>query len=456
MSAVARLLLMQGFRVSGSDVKKSANVAALTALGAKVFLSHNPDNIGDARAIITTDALNKENLEVIEAKRRGLPILPRGEALAMLMKGKRGIAVTGTAGKSSTSAMLAMAVRRSRPDASYAIGAMMLDVDTNAGFGAGPIFIAEADESQNSFLRLSPDIALITNVESDHLEFHETAQNYRKAFRRFVDRVSQDGLLITSGDDPGAREVAEYAKDRIRVKTFGESDGCDMQIGNIRMNGEGATYTATCGSLLEIAVTIRQPGRHMVRNSAAALLTALQLDIPAEEIVGALKAYKGLSRRFELIGNEGGISVYDDFGDTPTKIREQLRAARVVAEGNRVWITLEAPTIESKQGAESKRELASAYAAELVQADGVLMIDGVGALGSGVMASLGNRSSWLTHLIVQELMILGREVRVLGRDADAVAAIVAANLRAGDIAVTMGGQDQSDVARSIICALKRS
>lgn len=448
MSAIARLFLAKGFAVSGSDVKESANVEALRGLGAQISLRHCAANIDGAIAVVISSAIGDGNPEVREARRRGVAVLGRGAALNMLMDGKTGVVIAGTAGKSSTSAMLAKVMRHCGVDASYAIGAKIHDSGTNAVLGAGAIFIAEADESDNSFLLLSPDVALITNVESDHLDFHGTTEKYRQAFERFVDRVSQGGLLVVSADDPGARKIGKYARGRLRVKTFGEAEDSDLRITDIRIDRKGAVYRVLTDSIPDLEVRIKQPGRHMIRNSAGAMLAALELGLPAESVVEALEEYKGIGRRFEMIGCERAVCVYDDFAHSPTKIREQLDAAKILANGAKLWSIFEAPRVKGEGS------LVVDFTSALDQADEVLLLDESAALDAIPGGAGANKPLWLTDFIVREFKSSGRDVRVCPGRADVVAA-VCREAQAGDVVVTMGLRDLSGLGAEIIRGLRK-
>jgi UDP-N-acetylmuramate--alanine ligase len=447
MSAIARLLIARGLRVSGSDVKESANIAALRVLGAEISLRHRPSNVDGALAVVTSGAIGDGNPEVVEARKRGMSVLPRAAVLDLLMEGGTSIAVAGTAGKSSTSAMLVRIMRYSGIDVSYAIGAKLRDTGVNAALGCSSMFIAEADESDSSFLLLTPDIAIITNVESDHLDFHGTAGKYREAFECFTDRIPRGGILVTSADDIGARVIARRAAERIQVRTFGETTDSNLRITDIQLDRDGTSYKAILNRDLRFEVRIKQPGWHMAKNAAGALLAAYELGVPMKDAVEALKGYDGVGRRFDFIGYEREVCVYDDFAHSPTKVREQLRAAKALAGKGRLWAVFEAPRVKGE------RQLADDFVSALRQADVVLLIDEEAARMNMPKTLGADESFWLLDLVAKGLGLSRTSSRVCARREQILAAMREEALP-GDVVVTMGERDMADLAAAIIDELR--
>ncbi|UNO39185.1 UDP-N-acetylmuramate--L-alanine ligase [Streptomyces sp. MST-110588] len=371
MSGIARILLARGATVSGSDAKENANITALRALGARVHIGHAAANLGQARTVVVSNAIPEHNPELREARRRGLAVVHRATALASVMAGRRGVAVAGTVGKTSTTSMLTVLARGCGTDPSYVIGGNLNESEpSNARQGGGELFIVEADESDSSFLRLSPDAAVVTNIGAeDHLDLHGSAENYARAFERFADRIAATGFLVAGADDAGANRLVRYARDKVRVRTFGESPTADLRLSDVAVTPDGTTYKAFLDGVPLPPVRIGVPGRHMALNSAAALLTALELGLPADRAVEGLASYRGVHRRFEYKGEAGGVRVYDDYANFPTKVREQLRAARVVAGPGRLIVAFQPSLFSSTQ------RFAAEFGAALGAADEVLVLD---------------------------------------------------------------------------------
>ena len=329
MSGIARILLARGVPVSGSDARGSATAEALRALGATVHLGHDAANIGSGvETVVVSTAIRDVNPEVVEAHRRGLRVLRRAAALAAVMAGRRGVAIAGTAGKTSTTSMLVGALQAAGADPAYAVGGDLTGAGTNADDGSGELFVAEADESDGSFLLLSPYAAVVTNIEADHLDQHGTPAAYVSVFGQFVRRLDPDGFLVACADDPGARRLAAVARDGgLRVRTYGESAAADLRVTGLTEDADGTSWLAVLdGTALAGAPAVRVPvpGRHMALNSAAALLAGLELGQPAGGLVAGLAAYSGVRRRFEFRGEAGGVRVYDDYAHHPTKVTATL------------------------------------------------------------------------------------------------------------------------------------
>ncbi|MQA83519.1 MAG: UDP-N-acetylmuramate--L-alanine ligase [Streptosporangiales bacterium] len=343
MSGIARILLARGVSVSGSDAMDSAVLAELRALGATVHVGHAAGHLGDATTVVVSSAVRETNPEFAEARRRGLRVLPRAAALASVMAGRRGIAVAGTHGKTTTTSMLTVVLQHLGADPSFAIGGQLTGSGAYAHEGGGEIFVAEADESDGSFLMLSPDVAVVTNVEADHLDNYGTAEAVHGAFERFVDRVRPGGRLVACADDPGARALAERARRAgLGVRTYGESVDADVQIRGFQARGLGSAF-----EVLDLAagdpdgfglgsLELRVPGRHNALNATAALTAALDLGFGFEPIRASLAGFAGTHRRFELLGEAAGVRVFDSYAHHPTELAADLRTAREVARGGRV------------------------------------------------------------------------------------------------------------------------
>ncbi|HEX5496711.1 MAG TPA: UDP-N-acetylmuramate--L-alanine ligase, partial [Mycobacteriales bacterium] len=440
MSGIARILLARGVPVSGSDAKDSRTVVALRALGAVVHVGHSARNVGDARTVVVSTAIRPDNPELVESHRRALRVLPRAAALAAVMAGRHRVAVAGTAGKTSTTSMLTVVAQVCGVDPSFAIGGDLNESGSNAHHGSGELFVAEADESDGSFLLLSPDAAVVTNLEVDHLDQHGTAEAYARVFEEFVTRISPGGFLVVCADDPGARRLADFTRTRpLRVRSYGESSDADLRLGGIRVGQDGTRYQAWVDGAPLGQVRIGVPGRHMALNSAAALLAALELGLPVERVLAGLAAYQGVRRRFELKGTVGGIRVYDDYAHHPTKVTAQLRAARAVVGDGRLVVAFQ-PHLYSRTQA-----FAAEFGRALGLADEVVVMEVYGAREDPVPG--------VTGAIVAAGVPLPPDRVCFEPSWSRVVTELAARARPGDMVITMGAGDVTMIGPEVLAVL---
>ncbi len=342
MSGIARVLLARGARVSGSDAKDSRGLAELCMLGATVHIGHRAQHVADADTVVVSSAIRETNPELRAARERGLTVLLRAEALAALMAGRRGVAVAGTHGKTTTTSMLTVAAFHCGVDPSFAIGGDLNEAGSNAHHGSGDLFIVEADESDGSFLVYRPYAAVVTNVEADHLDHYGEAAAVDRAFEQFVDTVQPGGFLVTCADDEGARRLAESARARgVDVRTYGVSPDADLRLDDVVLRGSTSSWAPVLHGRRLPRVQLAVPGRHLALNSAGALLTGLGLGLPEAELVEGLAGYTGVRRRMELKGTARGVRVYDDYAHHPTEIAAQLQAAREVVGGGRLVVAFQ-------------------------------------------------------------------------------------------------------------------
>jgi UDP-N-acetylmuramate--alanine ligase len=438
MSGIARIMLARGLRVSGSDRRDTPTLLALRALGARVEVGHAPGHLGDAATVVVSTAIRGDNPELAAARERGLRVLPRAVALAAVMAGRRSVAVAGTHGKTSTTSMLTVAVQACGVDPSFAIGGDLNESGSNAHAGQGDVFVAEADESDRSFLLLAPFGAIVTNVEADHLDNYGDLAAVEAAFDQFLGTVPADGFVVVCADDPGAARLRTVATPG-RLRTYGQAADADLRLTDLQVAPEGTSYTATLDGRDLGRVTIQVPGEHMALNSAAALLAGLELGLPADGLIDGLARFGGVHRRFELKGSALGVRVYDDYAHHPTEVSAQLRAARSVARGGRLVVAFQ-PHLYSRT-----QEFAEGFGAALGLADEVVVMDVYGAREDPVPG--------VTGALVADAVPLPAHCVVFEPSWSAAAPALAARARPGDLVLTMGAGDVSMIGPEVLAAL---
>jgi UDP-N-acetylmuramate--alanine ligase len=326
MSGIAELLLNLGYQVSGSDLKRSPVTDRLTALGGKIRIGHNPENIEGTNVVVISSAVRSDNVEVVEAKRLQIPVIPRAEMLAELMRLKYGVAIAGSHGKTTTTSMIATVLVHGGFDPTAVIGGRLNAFGSNAKLGKGDFLVAEADESDGSFLKLSPTIAVVTNIDREHLDHYASLEEIQSAFVSFANKVPFYGAVVLCLDDPNVQAIIPQI-DR-RIITYGTSNQADLIASHIEFQDFGAAcrirYKADPIGLLRLRI----PGEHGVLNSLAAVATGLELEIPFEKIESALGSFQNADRRFQVKGEKDGILIVDDYGHHPTEIIATLSAAR--------------------------------------------------------------------------------------------------------------------------------
>jgi UDP-N-acetylmuramate--alanine ligase len=444
MSGIARIMIARGVTVSGSDSADGDLLAALAALGADVHVGHAARNVAAADTVVVSSAIRPDNPELAEASARGLRVLHRAAALASVMLGRRTVAVAGTHGKTTTTSMLTTALRHCGADPGYVIGGILTETGLGAQDGAGDLFVAEADESDGSFLMLSPDVAVVTCVEADHLDNYAGLAEIEAAFAAFARRIVPGGVLIACADDPGARSLtATAAALPIRVRTYGEADGADYRITAIRPRGMSVELDVSGAPLRRsgvrpaVRLEVGVPGRHNALNAAAAYAAASELGLPAGQITSGLAAYRGARRRMEPKGEAGGVLVLDSYAHHPTELAADLRAAREVRGDGRV-IAIFQPHLYSRT-----RIFAAEFGAALGLADEVIVLD--------VYAAREDPEPGVTGGLVAGAVPGGRAV--FSPDRGAVPALVADIARPGDLVLTMGAGDVTALGPLIVAAL---
>ena len=336
MSAIAQLLHERGERVQGSDLEPSAFTRRLEAMGVTVFSEHAAENLGDARTVVATAAVGEDNPEVAEARRRGLPVLGRPEVVAGLMEGKRVIAVAGSHGKTTTTSLIAFILSEAGRQPMYLIGGESRDLGGNAAWGGGNVCVVEADEYQRAFHAYEPDIAVITNVDADHLDLYGTPEAYEEAFLTFAQRVRTGGRLLAGGDNEGAARVAAAAEGAFTVETYGLRDTCTWQATDLALGESGAAFAVRREGDALGELTVALPGEYAVQNTLAAAAVCLGEGTPFATVRAAAACFQGAKRRFERLGEASGVLVIDEYAHHPSEVRAVLEAARTRFPGRRL------------------------------------------------------------------------------------------------------------------------
>lgn len=454
MSGVARILLDRGVQVSGSDAKESRGVHALRARGALIRIGHDASALdllpGGATAVVTTHAaIPKTNPELVEARRRGIPVLLRPAVLAMLMAGRTTLMVTGTHGKTTTTSMLIVALQQCGRDPSFAVGGDLGEAGTNAHHGSGDCFVAEADESDGSLLEYTPNVAVVTNIEADHLDFYGSNDAYVAVFDSFVERLAPGGALVVCTDDPGAAALARRSSELgIRVLRYGSAPQGDSELAATLLSweqqGTGAVATIRVRSdpapAAVRSMRLSVPGRHMALNALGALLAAVEVGAPVEQVLDGLAGFEGVRRRFELVGTVGSVRVFDDYAHHPTEIAATLSAVRAVLEqgGDGRSLVVFQPHLYSRTKA-----FAEEFGHALDNADQVFVLDVYGAREQPLAGVSGAIVAEHVSAPVSYLPNLS-----------AVAEQVAAAAGPGDVIVTMGAGDVTLLGPEIVDALR--
>ena len=342
MSGIARIMLAKGFTVSGSDKTDSPVLTSLKALGAKVFVGHIKENLADAQLVIISAAITENNPELVAAKQGGIPVVARANALAWLMSESTSVAVAGTHGKTTTTAMLTVALQSAGADPSFAIGGTINNAGTNAHSGSGPIFVAEADESDGSFLAYKPSGAIITNVELDHVDHFADEEAVFAVFEQFVDSIKPGGFLVACGDDSGVKHLlSQIKRSDLKILLYGEDSNNDFRIDRINLapTTSSAALTITGRKIGELTLAVA--GKHNLLNAVAAFAAGSAMGITEDKLITGLKSFTGTRRRFELKGEVAGVKVIDDYGHHPTEITVTLTAAKNLAQSGRVLVVFQ-------------------------------------------------------------------------------------------------------------------
>ena len=445
MSGIAEILLNLGMKVSGSDLKRSAVTDRLTQLGATVYEGHNAANVAGATVVVTSSAVSKNNPEVLEAHARRIPVIHRGEMLAELMRIKYGIAIAGMHGKTTTTSMVAAVLAAGGLDPTVVVGGRVDALGSNARLGTTQYLVAEADESDRSFLKLSPILAVVTNLDREHMDCYHDMADVERAFIDFMDRVPFYGAVTACADNAQLKEILPRA--RRRVLTYGTAEDADFRMEFLgscdapeRGTGQGNCFSrfqvhASAGPLGPFELHV--PGRHNVLNATAAVAIARQLEVAPAKIAEGISHFRGVDRRFQQRGRARGVTVVDDYGHHPTEIRATLEAARAYSRG-RVHVVFQPHRYTRTL------DLMDEFGGAFKDADTVIVLPIYAASEEPIAGVTAERLA---------ATIQGPRVEFAPEPAEALRA-VAAVAREGDLILTLGAGSVSQLAPQILTALE--
>ena len=435
MSGIARLLIQSGHKVTGSDVRESGNIEELRKLGAHVFIGHDANNLGDADTVVVTSALWPTNPEYVLAQEKHLPILHRSQALKYLTTGKKLVSIAGAHGKTTSTGMVVTGLRVLGKDPSFVNGGVIAEYGASAASGSSELFVIEADESDGSFLHYQTSIALITNVDPDHLDHYGSLENFENEFAKFANGASD--FVAISSDDPGAVRVTKLIHDK-RVMTFGEEPGATVRVINLDASGAQVSFDLQYENEIYSA-TLRVPGKHNAINAAGAFAVLVGLGLDPEESLQAIATFGGTERRFELHGEARGVKVYDDFAHHPTEVLAALSAARAVVGSGRL-ITVFQPHLYSRT-----RLFAKEFAEALELSDEVVVLD--------IYAAREDPEPGVTGALIADAFLVQKRMHYVPLWDD-VPSAVAAIAKEGDFVITMGCGDVYRQVPGILKALE--
>lgn len=435
MSGIARILIGMGHVVTGSDLRDSSNVVALRELGAKIYIGHDQLNLGDPDTVVVTSALWPTNPEYLLAREKGIPVIHRSQALAKLASSKRLIAVAGAHGKTTSTGMVIIALMAMGKDPSFVNGGVINSVGQSSSSGTGELFVIEADESDGSFLHYDTAISLITNVDPDHLDHYGSIEAFHKVFADFANKSKE--LVVISSDDKGAREVAKLVSKP--MITFGEAPDATVRVQNIKQDARVSFELVYEDQ--KSSATLILAGRHNALNAAGAVATLIGLGFDFQQSIREVAKFEGTERRFELHGQERGVSVYDDFAHHPTEVEAALNGARAVV-GSGKLITVFQPHLYSRT-----RLFAKEFAEVLAKSDEVVLLD--------IYAAREDPEPGVTGELILKNFADQSKIHY-APNWDEASAKAASLADSGDFIVTMGCGDVYRMVPQLLQALKKS
>ena len=437
MSGIAKILMNMGYTVSGSDLKVSEALLRLKEAGAKVFIGHHVSNVEGADLVVVSSAIPKSNPEYVKAIESNIPVVHRADMLSLLMDSKKGIAVSGAHGKTTTTSMISLIMEKNGFDPTVIIGGELNDIGGNATLGNGEFLVAEADESDGSFMKLKPYVAVITNIENDHMDYYKNMENMKNAFKAFVSNVKQGGFVVVGNDNEYVREMIKDIDKE--CYTFGMNYKSDFMPKNIRMNGLSSSCDIYFRGKFLGELQLNVPGLHNIVNATAAVAVGNRLGIDIEGMREAIKTFHGVQRRFQIIDEIDGIKVIDDYGHHPTEIKATLRAARS-CNPRKIYAIFQPHRYTRTQN------LAGEFGSAFIDADEVILTD---------IYSAGERpiNGVSSELIAESLKENGKKVVLIKKKED-IPDYIIDKVFPGDFILTIGAGDINDIAYNIVYKLK--
>ena len=441
MSGIAEVLINLGFRVSGSDLKRSNVTDRLQQMGVEFTQGHDAENIGDAHVVVRSTAVRDDNREIVEAQRRSIPVIPRAEMLAELMRLKpHTVAVAGSHGKTTTTSMVATVLGHAGLDPTIVVGGVVGAFGSNAHLGTSDLMVVEADESDRSFLMLSPTIAVVTNIDREHMDYYHDMDDVRACFKNFVNKIPFYGASVLCLDDPNVQAIIPHVERR--RMTYGLSAQADISAHGIRYDQSfGSVYTVWRGAEAIGDITLRVPGLHNVYNSLAAIAVGFELEVPFTQIAEALGNFTGSGRRFQFKGEVGGVLIIDDYGHHPTEVRATLAAAKIGSGGRRIVVLFQ-PHRYSRT-----HDLMEEFARSFNNADTLFVTDIYAASEDPIE---GVTAEALTGAIKR---FGHKDVRYVG-PLESSATTMRDHVKPGDLVVTLGAGTVSRVSDQLLSLLR--
>lgn len=440
MSGIAEILLNEGYQISGSDISDGLVTQRLVQAGAKIFIGHQAENVNGASVVVVSSAIHQDNPELVAAKENRIPVIQRAQMLAELMRFRHGIAVAGTHGKTTTTAMISMVYAQAGLDPTFVNGGLVKSVGTNAHLGASRYLIAEADESDASFLHLQPMVSVVTNIEPDHMDtYHGSFEEMKQTYVNFLHNLPFYGLAVICADDPVLAELMPQIGRP--VITYGFAENADYRIENYQQTGFQGQYTVITPSNERIDVLLNVPGKHNALNATAALAVAKEEGIRNEAILAALADFQGAGRRFDQLGvfsrSCGKVMLVDDYGHHPTEVNVTIQAARQGWENKRIVMIFQ-PHRYTRT-----RDLFDDFVQVLSQVDALIMLD-VYAAGETPIAGADSRS------LCRSIRNLGKVDPILVTDTAQLPEIMEQILQDGDLVLAQGAGNVSKLSRQLV------
>jgi len=435
MSGIAEVMLTMGYEVTGSDLRENRATQRLEELGARIRFGHSEDNLQNPDVVVISSAVSEENVEVNAAREQKIPVIKRAEMLAELMRIKYGVAVAGAHGKTTTTSMIATILTKSNLDPTIVIGGRLEILGSNARLGEGDVMVAEADESDGSFLRLNPAVAVVTNIDSEHLDHYQDVEQIEKAFVQFINNVPFYGLAVVCLDDPHIQQLIPHFEKRFF--TYGLSAQADLQARELRLDGYESIFRVFLRDRELGEVKLRMPGTHNILNSLAAISVGLELDLPFDEMAEALFDLSQIQRRFEVIGTAGGVLVVDDYAHHPTELKATLEAAK------QAWPESRRVAVFQPHRFSRTKFLYDQFVTAFYQVDTLIVND---IYPAGEKPIEGVTAKWLSEGIKEH----GHKEVMYIPDREETMAYLLEQLHENDVLITLGAGDVWKIGREFM------